>query len=116
LNGRLTTEKNRLKRKEEVGLNLGGNYFPPDTQLCKSIFSSCQILHNTINKNLKERRFDVQQGPILEKVLVFGNLFTYNESGKIGFNIIDISPNDSLELSWKRQINKLYLKNYSKCV
>jgi hypothetical protein len=115
LSGRLTTMKNKLKRKEEVGFNIKGEFHPPDSPLCRSIVDSCRILHNSIANNLKAKRVDLRQGPQAEKALIFGNLFTNHTTGKIQFNIIDLSLNDHLELPWKRQLNKLYLKTYSKC-
>lgn len=34
-----------------------------------------------------------------------------NHLNEIQLNVVEISVNDDIELAWKRQINKLYLKN-----
>lgn len=108
-------ERNRLKRKKEVGINIKGKFYPPNSSQCQAILRSCSILHNLIAENISAMRKDFQLGPLAKKALVLGNLYTSNKNGKIQMNIIDISLNDKIELAWKRQLNKLYLKEYTKC-
>ena len=114
LAGRLTMEKNKLKRKEEVGVNIRGKFYPPESKECHNVLESCRILNNMTAKNIIEKRRKFEQGPLKQKCLVFVNLYTNNKNGKNELNIINIYPNDKIELAWKRQLNKLYMKTYLK--
>ena len=107
-------EKNKLRRKEEVGVNVRGKFYPPDSNECQTVLESCRILNNMTARNIIQRNRNFQQGPLKQKSLVFVNLFTNNRNGNTELNIIDIYPNDKIELAWKRQLNKLYMKTYLK--
>jgi hypothetical protein len=107
-------ERNKLIRKKEVGINIKGKFYPPESRECKAILRSLTILHSMIARNVSGLRKDFQQGPLQKKALVLANLYTNNKNGKVQLNIIDISQNDKIELAWKRQISKLYLKEYMK--
>lgn len=112
--GRLTMEKNKLKRTTEVGINIKGKFYPPESSECQAVLRSCTILHSMIARNISEMKTDFQQGPVQKKALVLAHLYVNNKNGKVQLNIIDISLNDKIELAWKKQITKLYIKEYMK--
>lgn len=113
MKGRLTIERNKLKRKREVGLNLRGEFLAPDTQECKSILRNISILQNVISRNQNSSQKSFQLGPMKEKALIKAFLYP-NYSNEVQLNIIEITPNDDIELAWKRQINRLYHKQCPK--
>lgn len=110
---RLTTERNKLKRKYEIGINVRGKFYPPDSLECQSILNNISNLHNMMLREMKKHRRVFQQGPIAEKALVHASLYQ-TAKNEIQLNILDISFDDNIELAWKRQLNKLYLKEYLK--
>lgn len=97
----------------ETGINIKGIFCPPESQECQGILSSVSTLHNVIMRNIKQQKKYFNLGPIREKALVMGSLYL-NDQREIQLYIIDISLNDKIELAWKRQLNKLYLKEYLK--
>lgn len=111
--GRLTAERNKLRRKQEVGINLKGIFFPPESQECKTVLDSIANLHIMIDRNIKHQRKSFQLGPVSEKALILASLYR-NPADEVQLCIHDISLDDSIELAWKRQLNKLYLKEYLK--
>lgn len=110
---RLTLERNKLKHHQKVGMNLDGVFYPPDSEECQSVFTSVATLQNAMLRNIRPQKKDFQQGPVAEKALIHGYLYS-TSSNELQLNVIDISLNDTIELAWKRQLNKLYLKEYLK--
>lgn len=111
--GRLTLNKNRLKQKQEIGLNIRGNFLPPESDACQAAFKSIEVLHNIIHRNLQLQRKEFQLGPIPKKTLILG--FPYvNLSKQVQLHVVDISLNDKIELAWKQQLNRIYMKDYLK--
>lgn len=103
-------ERNKLKRKREVGINIRGEFHAPESQECQSIVNSISILHNIIARNAKQQQKDFKLGPMNEKALIKAYPYT-NHLNETQLNVLEISLNDDIELAWKRQINKLYSKN-----
>lgn len=103
-------ERNKLKRKKEVGINIRGEFHAPESQECRSILNSISILHNIIARHAIQQRRDFKLGPMSEKALIKAYLYS-NHLNETQLNIVEMSLNDDIELAWKRQINKLYSKN-----
>lgn len=109
----LTVERNRAKKMQEIGVNVKGTYFPPDSKECQKILQSVSVLHNVVMRNIRRQKKEFQLGPIQEKALILASLY-FNNENKIQLHIIDMSLDDKIELAWKQQLNKLYLKEYLK--
>ena len=106
-------ERNKAKNIHETGINIKGTYYPPESEECQSVIKNVSILHNAMMRNLRLRKKEFHLGPIQKKALILANLYL-NNSNEVQLYIIDISLDDKIELVWKKQLNKLYIKEYLK--
>lgn len=97
----------------EIGINLGGTFYPPESEECKEVLRSVSVLHNKTMLNIRRQSKKFNLGPIQEKSLIMARLYL-NQGQDVQLSIIDLSLDDKIELSWKRQLNKLYIKEYLK--
>lgn len=79
--------------------------------MCQSIIKSISILQAVTIENVREKKMSFLLGPMVEKALIHASLYKSKE-GDVQLYITDISSDDEMELAWKRQLNKLYLKEY----
>lgn len=106
-------EKNKLKRKKEIGINIRGIFYPPESDECKSVIDSITNLHHMVSRNLAHQKKHFLLGPVQQKALVMASLYL-NQSKEVQLHVIDLSLNDEIELEFKRQLNKLYTNEYLK--
>lgn len=97
----------------EIGVNVKGTFYPPESQECQNILGSVSSLHHVMMRNVRNQKKEFHLGPIREKALIMASLYLNNDN-EVQLYIIDISLDDKIELAWKRQLNKLYLKEYLK--
>jgi len=97
----------------EIGVNLGGTFYPSESKECQEVLRSVSVLHNKMMLNIRRQNKKFNLGPIQEKALIMAGLYL-NQDQEVQLYIIDISLDDKIELPWKRQLNKLYIKEYLK--
>lgn len=107
-----TREVNQLKRRRETGINIQGKFYPSESEESQFVFNSVNNLQHMIEKNLKQAHKRFQQGPLKEKVLVYAKPFSFHDT--IRLHIIDLFECDNYELTWKRNLNKIYSTQYIK--
>lgn len=113
MTGRLTLERNKVRQTKDVGINIKGVFHPPESQEYNEIISSIAKVHSAVGRNIKHHKKEFSLGPALKKALIFASLYATNDK-QIQLHIIDLTFNDDIELAWKQQLNKLYLKEYLK--
>lgn len=104
-------ERNKLKRKKEIGINVGGKFHRPESEMNLSIMKNLSILQAATVRNVREQSMSFLLGPIKQKALIQATPYKNNKN-EVQLSIIEISLDDEIELAFKRQLNKLYLKEY----
>lgn len=110
---RLTLDKNWLKQKRKVGLNIRGKFLPPDSVECQSLIKSAAVVQSMTEHNIQHQSKEFPLGPIPEKVQIHG--FPYKVgSDQIQLHVVAINRDDKIELAWKRELNRVYENVYLK--
>lgn len=85
---------------------------PADTS--KDLIESIKVVNHATSKEASKLVTHFPLGPMRQKAIILGNLFMSEKEQGLQLNVIDLSPNDSAELCWKRQLNLLYEREYLK--
>lgn len=107
-----TREVNQLKRRRETGVNIQGKFYPSESEESQFVYNSVNNLQHMIEKNLKHVHKKFHQGPLKQKVLVYAKPFSFHDTTRL--HIIDLFECDNFELTWKRNLNKIYSTQYIK--
>lgn len=106
-------EKNKMKHRRATGINIRGNFLPPDSIENLTILKNIAILHDETSKNIRQQRKSFELGPVNEKALVFGWLYL-DKQQDVQLGIIDLWVNDQIEVAWKQHINRIYTNQFLK--
>ncbi|KAG5678311.1 hypothetical protein PVAND_007997 [Polypedilum vanderplanki] len=110
----MTIKKNELQRREkETGINLRGTHYDMNSVECQKFLKNLKGLQEMIQKNFCKTEKVFPLGILKENCLVYAFPFV-NNNQEIRLNVIDLTQNDSLELLWKRNLNRLYNDYYQK--